>query len=93
MRPLILTFVALLVLTVISWGVSGLPLGRAEIAVALGIATLKASLVIAIFMHLLDEQTSTVLALLSGVFFVTLLATFVAAEVASRAPPTLLAPQ
>ena len=93
MRALVLTFVALLVLTVVSWLVSGLDLGRADVLVALAIASAKACLVVIFFMHLLEETTSTVLALLSGVFFVSLLAAFVAVEVATRAVPALLPAQ
>lgn len=93
MRALILTFVGLLVLTALSWGVSGLDLGRAHVLVALAIASVKACLVVIFFMHLLEEATSTVLVLLSGVFFVSLLAAFVAAEVATRASAALVTAQ
>jgi cytochrome c oxidase subunit IV len=84
MRALSLTFVALLVLTLGSWGLASASLGVAEMPIALGIAAVKATLVVVFFMHLLEEEVSTVLALLSGVFFVFLLASFVAVEVATR---------
>jgi len=83
---LVLTFVALLVLTVVSWLISAVHLGLAELPLALGIAALKAGLVILFFMHLIEEEMSTTLAVLAAIFFVLLLATFVAAEVATRSP-------
>jgi cytochrome c oxidase subunit IV len=84
MRALVLTFVALLVLTFGSWALASVSLGAIELPIALGIATAKATLVVIFFMHVLDEELSTVLALGSGVFFVLLLVSFVAVEVATR---------
>ena len=84
MRALNLTFVALLVLTLGSWAIASASLGALELPIALGIAAVKATLVVIFFMHLLEEEVSTVLALLSAVFFVFLLASFVAVEVATR---------
>jgi cytochrome c oxidase subunit IV len=92
-RPLYATFGALLLLTALSWGVSMLPLGSAEFPIAMLIAAVKAGLVLIFFMHLTQESLSTVLALVAGIFFVLLLALFVAAEVATRAPPPFLPPQ
>jgi cytochrome c oxidase subunit 4 len=83
---LVLTFVGLLVLTAASWLISLVHLGTAELPVALAIAALKAGLVILFFMHLIEEEMSTTLAVLAALFFVLLLATFVAAEVATRSP-------
>jgi cytochrome c oxidase subunit 4 len=85
-RALVLTFVGLLLLTAISWLTAEMHLGRAEMVVALGIASIKAGLVILFFMHLIEEEVSTTLALLAALFFVLLLATLVAAEVATRSP-------
>lgn len=93
MRALILTFVALILLTALSWFVSDLSLGEAEILVALAIASIKTILVTTFFMHLFEESIGPRLALVSGVFFVGLLATFVAAEVATRGTTALLMPR
>jgi cytochrome c oxidase subunit 4 len=56
-RKCIAVFVALLVLTVVTVAVSYVPLGtKGNIAVALAIAILKASLVALFFMHLIAEE-------------------------------------
>ena len=55
-RTFILTWVALLVLTIITVVVSRIHLGALNIWVALGIASIKSSLVIFIFMHLKQES-------------------------------------
>lgn len=56
-RTYITVFVALLVLTGVTVGVSYVHLGSSgNIIVALVIATLKASLVAGFFMHLIDEK-------------------------------------
>ena len=46
MRALSLTFAALLVLTIGSWGLASASLGAAEMPIALGIAAIKATLVV-----------------------------------------------
>jgi cytochrome c oxidase subunit 4 len=53
-RRLLGTFVALLVLTSATWGLSTLPLGSFQVAVALAIALAKATLVALFFMHLAE---------------------------------------
>ncbi|WP_298271827.1 cytochrome C oxidase subunit IV family protein [Geobacter sp.] len=54
-RTYIAVWLALLVLTGITWGVSYLDLGLWNVVVALAIASLKASLVALYFMHLRSE--------------------------------------
>ncbi len=68
-------FAALLVLTVLTVGVSYVKMPvAAGIAVALAIATLKAGLVASFFMHLSTEKRIILLTLaLTAVFFVVLL--------------------
>lgn len=66
---LIPTFVALIVLTVVTVTASKLSLGAAEIWVAMGIATVKAALVALYFMHLrYDKPFNAMLILFSLVF-------------------------
>ncbi len=70
-RPYILVFVALMVLTLITVAVSylDLPTGQA-IALALFIASIKGSLVACYFMHLMDEKRLILWTmLLSALFF------------------------
>lgn len=55
-RTFILIWVALLALTVITIAVSRFDLGALNIWVALGVASLKSSLVIFVFMHLRQES-------------------------------------
>jgi cytochrome c oxidase subunit 4 len=56
-RTYVLVFVALAVLTVITVAVAGIELGPVgAVALALFIATVKASLVACYFMHLLSEK-------------------------------------
>jgi len=70
-RAYITVFVALMVLTLVTVWVSSLGLNiRLAVSVALGIATLKASLVAGVFMHLSSEKKLIVLGLaLTLVFF------------------------
>lgn len=55
-RAYIIVWLALLVLTVVTWLVSYLNLGMMNVAVAMLIASLKASLVALFFMHLRHEN-------------------------------------
>jgi cytochrome c oxidase subunit 4 len=70
-RPYIMVFMALMVLTLITVGVSYLHLPTLEaIALALVIASVKASLVACYFMHLMSERKLILWTLLlSMVFF------------------------
>ena len=74
-RTYLLVFAALAVLTVVTVGASFVDLGKTgNIAVALVIATCKASLVAAFFMHLVSErQLIYGLLALAAVFFVVVL--------------------
>ncbi|HTL69738.1 MAG TPA: cytochrome C oxidase subunit IV family protein [Candidatus Eisenbacteria bacterium] len=70
-------FGALLILTVLTVGVSYLHLPlHAAIAVALIIATVKASLVAAFFMHLAGEKKIILAVLLLAAFFFVFLLTY-----------------
>ena len=55
-RNYILVWVALLLLTFVTWRVSVVPLGLMNVTVAMFIASLKASLVALFFMHLRYEN-------------------------------------
>lgn len=70
---LLATFVALVMFTIITVVVAkSLPLGRFEIWVSLGIATVKALLVMLFFMHMLHDKAFNVLIFLSGFLFAAL---------------------
>ena len=74
---LIAVFLALIVLTVITVVASYLPLGEFEIWVAMGIATVKASLVAAYFMHLRYDNPLNAILFIFCLLFVALFIGFV----------------
>ena len=65
-RTFILIWLALLILTGITVAVAQVNLGALNVWVALGIATLKAGLVVAVFMHMQYETPLFKLALLAA---------------------------
>ncbi len=88
-RKYIMVFVALLVGTVVTVGMYyvHIPSVAMTIAVALFIATIKASLVACYFMHLIDERKLIYSVLLATVFFFAGLMTLTLW--ASQDPPSL----
>lgn len=74
---LIAVFLALIVLTVITVVASYLPLGDLEIWVAMGIATVKAALVAAYFMHLRYDNPLNAVLFVFCLLFVALFVSFV----------------
>ncbi len=65
-RTFVVIWVALLILTAVTVAVAQFNLGALNIWVALGIATLKSGLVIAVFMHMKYESLLFKLSLLSA---------------------------
>lgn len=63
-------FGALILLTLLTVGVSYIHLGPLNLVVAIAIATMKAALVVTFFMHLKDDRRFITLMLLGGVFFI-----------------------
>lgn len=80
----VLTWLALLVLTAVSFLAEHLPLGAAHTSVALGIAMVKTVLVLTIFMHLLEEKFSTRVVAVLNFAFVVILCLGIAADVGAR---------
>ena len=72
MPVLIGTFLALVVLTVVTVAAAYVDLGEMSLLVALGIATVKASLVSLFFMHLVHDTGFNRLAFFGSFFFVAL---------------------
>jgi cytochrome c oxidase subunit 4 len=89
-RTTFVTWLTLLALTLVSFGVSYVHLGTLNIPVALAIAAVKATLVIAIFMELAVEKFSVKVTLVVSFVFIALLIGLMAADVATRAAPPLL---
>src|SRR5262249_41407999 len=76
--------IALLFLTFITVGASRIPFGPANLIIAMAIAAVKASLVIAFFMHLLWDTAMNKIVFLSSFLFLSLLLTFTLADLVTR---------
>ena len=86
-------FAALMVLTTVTILVAYINLGGLNKVVALGIASLKASLVVLYFMHVKYASRLTKLVVMSGFFFLAILLTLTMADYGSRDwvnPPAIL---
>jgi cytochrome c oxidase subunit 4 len=77
---------ALLVLTAVTVAVSRIDLGAMNVAVALGIASLKAVLVALFFMHLKYEHRFHLVVLAGATLFAVLLVAFVLFDTAQYQP-------
>jgi cytochrome c oxidase subunit 4 len=80
------TAAALLVLTAVTVAVARFDLGAANIAVALGIASLKATLVALFFMHLKYEHRFHLVILVAAALFAVLFASFVLFDASQYRP-------
>jgi cytochrome c oxidase subunit 4 len=72
LRVLTAVWVALLILTGLTTAVSYVDWGRANLLVAMTIATAKATLVVLFFMHLKYDHKFNALVLLTALLFITL---------------------
>ncbi len=72
-RTYIIVWIALLILTGVTWGVSYVNLGMGNVAVALIIASVKAALVALFFMHLRYENRLVWAFALFPLFFLALI--------------------
>jgi cytochrome c oxidase subunit IV len=84
MRPYLVTWLLLLVLTVVSWQTATLDLAGFDAAVMLAIATVKATLVVLFFMHLAHARFANKMVVIVSALFVVLLVSLTAADVATR---------
>ena len=86
-------FLALMVLTAVTVAVAYVDLGEMNKVVALGIASLKATLVVLYFMHVKYASRLTKLIVVSGFFFLMILLSLTMVDYGSRMwvnPPALL---
>lgn len=83
-RTLFGVLLALLALTGLTVGASFVDMGKFNVWVALGIASVKASLVLMIFMHLKFEGRFLILSFLSTVFFLAIMISFTFWDIAFR---------
>lgn len=80
----VLAWLALLALTAASFGSTYLPLGALGPPVALTIASVKAAIVLLIFMHLAEAGAVVRTVILTALVFIVLLVAGVVADVAAR---------
>lgn len=83
-RRTVLALLALFALTALSWGLAQASLGAAESLVALGIASLKAAIVLSVFMEIRGAGPSPMLVVLVTLAFVALLCLGMLADSAFR---------
>jgi len=69
-------FTALIFLTIVTVGQASFDIGNWDIAVVMGIATIKATLVALFFMHLLHDKPFNIIVFLTGFVFVGLFVSF-----------------
>jgi cytochrome c oxidase subunit 4 len=80
----VVIIVILLCLTAATVGAAYINLGKYNIVVALGIATLKASLVVLFFMHAKYSPQRTKLVIIAGIFWLAILLFMTMSDYASR---------
>jgi cytochrome c oxidase subunit IV len=86
-------FAVLMVLSAVTVGAAFVDLGAINTAVALGIASVKATLVVLYFMHVKHASGLTKLIVVSGLFFLAILMSLTMADYGSREwvnPPAIL---
>lgn len=83
-----LVYLALIILTWVTYGVTRFDLGAANLPIVLGIAVTKGSLVVFFFMHVMHDKGISRLALPVSIFFIVLLIAILIADVGLRFPPS-----
>jgi cytochrome c oxidase subunit 4 len=83
----LITLVALLILTAITVGASYINFGSGNIVIALTIATIKATIVALIFMHLLHDKPVNAVIAVAGFIFLGIFLMFDFIDVGSRTNP------
>ncbi|HEX5052614.1 MAG TPA: cytochrome C oxidase subunit IV family protein [Planctomycetota bacterium] len=83
-RMFVNVLIALLILTALTVGASRIHFGSANMLIAMAIASVKASLVIAFFMHMKWDTAINKIVFLSSFLFLSLLFVFTLADLATR---------
>lgn len=91
-KQVVFTGAALLALWALSWGLSYVALGAAAVPVALGIAVAKAVLVALVFMELVHERASVVVAFATALVLAMILVGLTSADVLTRDRAPLAVP-
>ena len=81
---LVVSWIALLVLTFLSFGISRLGLGEAELLIALGISVVKTFVVLFIFMHLVEQRFANRLIVILTFLFIALIVSLTVADPLTR---------
>jgi cytochrome c oxidase subunit IV len=82
-------WLALALLTGLTFALSSVEMGRWSLVLALAIAITKGTIVALFFMHLWDHRGASRLVLITAVLFVAVLASLVVADVLTRFPLAL----
>jgi cytochrome c oxidase subunit 4 len=88
-RTHLFTWLGLLALSGLTFGLSFVPLGGVETPVALAIAAAKGVLIVLFFMHLVEQRASNALVLLFCIVMLLLLAGIATADILTRPAITL----
>jgi len=83
-KLILVTSAVLIALWLVSWGLSSVDMGAASIAVALGIAVVKASLVMLVFMELVFTRGSVRFTIASAFAMLAVALALVFADVVAR---------
>lgn len=92
MKRYVATFVGLLLLTALTFGLAFLDLGGWDTSVAMAIGGAKSLLIVLWFMHLVEHRNSGRLALAVGVALALVLIAFTVMDVRTRRPERSDAP-
>lgn len=82
-------FAALIFLTIVTVGQASFDFGNWDIAIVMGIATIKATLVALFFMHLLHDKPFNVIVFLSAFVFVGLFVVFTLSDSLMTSPDSI----
>src|SRR4051812_30541629 len=91
-RPFVLTWIALLCLLAATLTLAYVPMGIFNIVAGLSISTIKAALVVVLFMKLLDTSPIVRVAAAAGLFWLAFLFTLSAADYMTRMDSHVSAP-
>lgn len=83
-RTYLLVYLALVIFTITTVAVARIDLGEYNFIVALTIAVIKATLVIAFFMHVKGSSSMTKLFVGAGLFWMLILLVFISSDYLSR---------
>lgn len=83
-RSYLFTWIALVILSVLTLGLSFAPLGGFHVPVALLIAAAKGALIVAVFMHLAEQRGTSRVILVFWLLLLLILVVITAADVSTR---------